>query len=89
MKENLHLLEGYSVGELITVHKNGIVNTCKILVDNRHEQLVWNGLLRYTYYTRLNVCEEGDDFCESTDIKMFNAVYFNGVQIVRKGKVCY
>lgn len=49
MKENLHLLEGYSVGELITVHKNGIVNTCKILVDNRHEQLVWNGLLRYTY----------------------------------------
>ena len=89
MKEHLHLLEGYSVGELTTVHKNGIVNTCKILVDNKHEQLIWNGKLTYTYHTRLSVCGMNDELKEHTDIKIFNAVYFNGIQIVRKGKVHY
>lgn len=91
MKEHLHLLKGYSSGELTTVHKNGIVNTCKRLVDNKHKQLIWNGRLRYVYHTRLWCCRDGSslDLHEDTDIKIFNAVYFNGIQIVRKGKVHY
>lgn len=89
MKEHLHLLEGYSVGELTTVHKNGIVNTCKILVDNKHKQLIWNGRLRYHWYTSVYLCDDKDCSQEDSCIKQFNAVYYNGIQIVRKGKVYY
>tara|TARA_R110000787_G_scaffold87911_4_gene186965 strand:+ start:3596 stop:3889 length:294 start_codon:yes stop_codon:yes gene_type:complete len=77
-------------GELLTITKTGIVNTCQILIDPKHEQLIHGGKLFYSYYTRLWVMEEGDFTTpthEEVDIKIYNAVYYNGIQVVRKGKL--
>ena len=79
-------------GELLTITKTGIVNTMQILIDPKHDQLIHGGKLIYQYYTRLSLIKE-DDYRSSlyTEecIKTFNAVYFNGIQIVRKGKIYY
>lgn len=77
-------------GELLTITKTGIVNTCQILIDPKHEQLIHGGKLIYQYYTRLSLVDYNDWRSSSyteEEISIFNAVYYNGIQIVRKGKV--
>ena len=77
-------------GELITITKTGIVNTCQILIDPKHDQLIHGEYLYYTYYTNLYLANSGcnPDYSKE-DIKLFAAVYYNGVQIVRNGKIHY
>ena len=72
-------------GELLTITKTGIVNTCQILVDPKHEQLIHGGRLYYKYYTSIIYGE--DDIVQVSDIERYNAVYYNGIQIVSKGKL--
>lgn len=90
-QEVVDYYEKLQFGELITITKTGIINIQQILIDPKCDQLIHSGKLRYKYYTRLSLISSDNDIqvYEETDISFYNAVYYNGVQLVRKGKLYY
>ena len=76
---------------LTTVYKNGIVNHVNVCDDpaennGNHTQLIWNGTLQY-YTVGLNSKEIEDKCMIKSDIKDYRAIYFNGIMVVKNGKV--
>lgn len=80
--------------EIVVVLKSGVVNSYRVK-NLHHIHLLHNGKLNFIIHN----LEELEDLSEenvkynnpvvSESIKDFNAVYYNGVQIVYKGRVCY
>lgn len=77
---------------LVTVHKNGVVNQFQIventraLADKTQVQLIWNDQIHCTIIGQ-NYTTTVHDTKNRWLIKHYRAIYLNGIQIVKHGKV--
>jgi len=72
---------------LLMVHNNGVVNQYEVVSDNDTlPQIIWNGHLHCTL-REAGGKEHTYGTHSQWSIKLFRAIYLNGVMIVKHGKV--
>lgn len=71
---------------IVLIHNNEIVNCYEI--EGHQTQLIWNNILTFNV-KELNNCfnYELDNPKIQHNINMFKAVYYDGVQLVKNGKL--